>query len=155
MSELSRREQAMKNFTDGYNCTQSVVLAFEDLLPIDHEKLALVSSSFGGGMARLREVCGCVSGMFMVAGLLYGYSSPEDKEGKKRHYAELQDLAKKFEDFNGSIVCRDLLNLVTKHDAPIPDERTMEYYKKRPCAVLIGYAAEIIEEYINEKKSAV
>ncbi|MBQ7500192.1 MAG: C_GCAxxG_C_C family protein [Clostridia bacterium] len=151
MQELSRREQAMKNFTDGYNCTQSVVLAFEDMLPLGHEELALISSSFGGGMARLREVCGCVSGMFMVAGLLYGYSSPEDKDGKIRHYSELQALAKKFEDFNGSIVCRDLLKLVAKHDTPIPDERTAEYYKKRPCAVIIGHAAELLEEYINQK----
>ena len=153
MPELSRRETAMKNFIDGYNCTQSVVLAFADLLPIDNKELALISSSFGGGMARLREVCGCVSGMFMVAGLLYGYDSPEDKDGKKRHYAELQELTKKFEEFNGSIVCRDLLHLVVKHDSPIPDERTAEYYKKRPCAVIIGYAAELLEEYIINKNN--
>lgn len=138
----------MKNFTDGYNCAQSVVLAYSDLLGLEEATLSRISCSFGGGMGRLREVCGSVSGMFLAAGLLYGYDGPETGKVKAEHYARIQELAHAFEERNGSIVCRELLGLKVKHDESTPSARTADYYRKRPCKELIGMSAEILEEYI-------
>ena len=152
---MTRREAAMANFMKGYNCSQSIVLAFADVLDMDEKTLSKLSSSFGGGMGRLREVCGSVSGMFMVAGLLYGYDGPETGQVKADHYARIQELAHRFEEKNGSIVCRELLGLNVKHDAPVPEARTSEYYKKRPCPEIIGDAAEILEQYIKENTKEV
>lgn len=101
-------------------------------------------------MARLREVCGAVSGMFMVAGILYGYDGAKDYEGKKQHYERIQQLAKEYELRNGSIVCRELLGLGAGKDVPVPERRTESYYKKRPCVELVGIAAAIMEQYIKE-----
>ncbi|MDD2354548.1 MAG: C-GCAxxG-C-C family protein [Lachnospiraceae bacterium] len=147
---MTRKEMAMDYFTKGYNCSQSVVLAFADLLPVDEKTLMKLSSSFGGGMGRLREVCGSVTGMFMVAGMLYGYDGPETGHAKAEHYALIQELAGKFEAENGSIVCRELLGLNKQHDDPQPSARTGEYYKKRPCKELVGMSAEILDNYIAE-----
>ena len=141
----------MERFESGYNCSQAVVLAFADLLGVDEKALARLTSSFGGGMGRLREVCGAVSGMFMVAGLLYGYDGAETGAKKAKHYARIQHLAERFSQDTGSIVCRELLGLDRKKDSPTPDKRTEEYYKKRPCRELVGLAAEILEEMIEEK----
>ncbi|MBR1640863.1 MAG: C_GCAxxG_C_C family protein [Butyrivibrio sp.] len=148
---MTRRETAMANFMKGYNCSQSVVLAFADMFDIDEATLSKLSSSFGGGMGRLREVCGSVSGMFMVAGLLYGYDGPETGQLKADHYARIQELARRFEEKHGSIVCRELLGLSVRHDVPVPEARTSEYYQKRPCPEMIGDAAEILEQFIAEQ----
>ena len=147
---MTRKEKAESLFLEGYNCAQAVVIAFEDLHGMDREAAAKLASSFGGGMARLREVCGSVSGMFMVAGMLYGYDDPKAKEEKAEHYARIQKLAADFAEEHGSIVCRELLGLTEKKQAPIPEARTPEYYKKRPCKEIIGMAAEILENYIKE-----
>lgn len=147
---MTRREMAMANFMKGYNCSQSVVLAFADMLPVKESDLLKMASSFGGGMGRLREVCGSVSGMFIVIGLLYGYDGPETGQVKAEHYKRVQELARRFEEKHGSIVCRELLGLNVKREAPTPEARTKEYYKKRPCPEIIGDAAEILEEYIKE-----
>jgi len=152
---IPKRKYASKAkalFMEGYNCAQAVFLAFEDLYPIDRETALKLSSSFGGGMGRLREVCGAVSGMFMVAGVLYGYDSPVDHDAKANHYARIQGLAKEFEKENGSIICRELLNLGEGKDSPNPEQRTEGYYKKRPCAELVEIAAAIMEEYITKTK---
>ena len=143
-------QKAEENFVNGYNCTQAVFLAFSDLYQMDMATAARLSSSFGGGMGRLREVCGAVSGMFLVAGMLYGYDMPGDLEGKKEHYARIQQLARAYEEENGSIVCRELLRLDRKRDLPVPEERTAEYYKKRPCADLAGDAAQILEHFFQQ-----
>lgn len=148
---MTRREAAMANFMKGYNCSQSVALAFADMLNIDEATLSKISCSFGGGMGRLREVCGSVSGIFMVAGLLYGYDGPETGQLKADHYARIQELARRFEEKHGSIVCRELLGLSVRHDVSVPEARTSEYYKKRPCPEIIGDAAEILEQFINEQ----
>lgn len=148
LNKMTRKERAMKNFTDGYNCAQSVVLAYSDLLGLEEATLSRISCSFGGGMGRLREVCGSVSGMFLAAGLLYGYDGPETGKVKAEHYARIQELAHAFEERNGSIVCRELLGLKVKHDESTPSARTADYYRKRPCKELIGMSAEILEEYI-------
>ena len=147
---MTRREMAMANFLEGYNCSQSIVLAFADMLPIDRATLLRMASSFGGGMGRLREVCGSVTGMFMIAGILYGYDGPETGQVKADHYVRIQELAHKFEEEHGSIVCRDMLGLSVHHDVPVPEARTQEYYKKRPCPEIIGDAAEILDQYIKE-----
>ncbi|MVX65353.1 C-GCAxxG-C-C family protein [Clostridium chromiireducens] len=143
------RERAMELFKQGYNCSQSVFGVFCEECGIDLETALKLSSSFGGGMARLREVCGAVSGMFMVAGMKYGYSDPKDSLSKTEHYKRIQELAEQFKEKNNSIVCRDLLGLSAQKESYIPEERTDEYYKKRPCAEIVGDAAEIIYEYIK------
>lgn len=107
-------QKAMNLFKEGFNCSQSVFLAFEDLYSIDQFTALKLSSSFGGGMGRLREVCGSVSGMFLTAGILYGYDSPADRTAKTEHYRRIQELAQSFEKLNGSIVCRELLGLDQK-----------------------------------------
>lgn len=145
---MTRKEKAMAYFRQGYNCAQSVVLSFADILEMDEATLSRMSCSFGGGMGRLREVCGAVSGMSMVAGLLYGYEGAETGEVKAAHYARIQELAREFEAQNGAIVCRELLGLRQKHDAPNPEARTAAYYESRPCAELVGCAAEILENYL-------
>lgn len=142
--------KAEANFRSGYNCAQSVFLAFEDLYTIDHDTAMRMSSSFGGGMGRLREVCGAVSAIFMVAGLLYGYADVNDPDQKPAHYARIQALAKAFEAKHGTIICRELLRLDRKVDIPIPEARTEHYYASRPCPGICADAADILENYIRE-----
>ena len=142
-------EKAKENFKQGYNCSQSVFLAFSDFYSMDQDTALRISSSFGGGMGRLREVCGAVSGMFMVAGILYGYTDPKDHKSKTKHYERIQDLAREFKNRNHSIICRELLGLEAGPDSPVPELRTKEYYKKRTCVELVGMAAEIMEEYLQ------
>lgn len=143
--------KAMELFKDGYNCAQSVFLAFEEECGLERSMALKLSSSFGGGMGRLREVCGAVSGMFMVAGVLYGYDSPEADAEKAEHYARIQKLAKDFQEYTGSIVCRELLGLEQKSDAPTPEKRTENYYRKRPCVQMVGLAAAVMERYMEEQ----
>lgn len=151
---MTRKEKAMAYFRQGYNCAQAVVLAFADLTDMDEATLSRMSCSFGGGMGRLREVCGTVTGMFLVTGLLRGYDGAETGEVKAAHYARIQALAKEFEKQNGSIVCRELLALRQKHrDDPTPEARTEAYYAGRPCAELVGNAAEILENYLLSDRS--
>lgn len=147
--ELSRGELAKKYFLDGYNCSQAVVLAFEDKIGIDKESLLKIASSFGGGMGRLRETCGAVSGMLVVVGLLYGYDTPETGTVKAELYKKVQDVARRFEDINGSIVCRELLGIKEKHQEPTPEARNAGFYEKRPCPDFVKQAAKILEQYIG------
>lgn len=148
--EIDRASKARELFKSGYNCSQAVVLAFSDLTTIDEKTILQLTSSFGGGMGRMREVCGSVSGMFMVLGLLYGYDKKEDYDGKKEHYRRVQQLAEEFIKINGSIVCRELLGIKKVDNSFIPEKRTDSYYKKRPCAELVYDAALILENYIRE-----
>ncbi len=150
MDNINHEAKARENFLQGYNCAQSVVKAFDDIYDMDSAQLLALSSPFGGGMGRLREVCGTVSGIFIVLGILYGYNDPKDFEGKKELYARVQELAKRFREENGSIICRELLGLDHKSDLPVPEKRTDEYYKKRPCPELCACAARILEKYIEE-----
>ena len=146
-----RGTRAKELFLEGYNCAQAVVLAYEDFFEESPETLAQLVSAFGGGMGRLREVCGSVSGMFFVLSKLYGYADPKEKDGKMDLYARVQELAARFRERNGSIVCRELLGLTEKVSVPVPEERTLEYYKKRPCPDIIADAADILEEYLKEQ----
>ena len=133
MKENEYSRKAGKLFCEGYNCAQSVFCAFSDDLGINFETALKLSSSFGGGMGRLREVCGAVSAMFMIAGLKYGYTSPDDDKIKAQHYARIQQLAEEFKKNNKSIICRELLGLDIQQASPIPAKRTEQYYKARPC----------------------
>ncbi|MBQ2645588.1 C_GCAxxG_C_C family protein [bacterium] len=147
MSEYS--EKAKELFKSGYNCSQSVLGVFCEQYGLDFETAMKISSSFGGGMGRMREVCGTVSGMFMAAGLAFsnGNNSASDKGDL---YKKIQELAKKFKEKNGSIICRELLAGVESSSSPIPSDRTEQYYKKRPCVELVGDAVEIFEDFIKE-----
>lgn len=145
-------ERAMELFKEGYNCSQAVVGAFAQTLGLDFETAMKISSSFGGGMGRMREVCGAVSGMFMVAGLKFGYSDPEDRTAKTEHYKLIQQLAEQFKKDNPSIICRELLGIGQKKESHVPQERTQQYYQKRPCVKLVGEAAEIIGKLIEESE---
>lgn len=150
---MTRREIAEKNFVQGYSCAQAVVLAFSDVTGFQGEQALRLCSSFGGGMGRLREVCGAVSGMFIVEGLLEGYDypdKPDAKQCKTAHYARIQELAHRFKQINGSIVCREILG-ARASTSPVPDDRTPEYYKTRPCAKMCGDAAEVLETFLLER----
>lgn len=149
--KMETRESIARNaFKEGYNCSQCMMVAFADLLGMEKKQAIRMASSFGGGMGRMREVCGAVSGMFLVAGLLYGYDDPKDYESKKEHYARIQYLAGKFREQTGSIICRELLGTEGKDKSFVPSQRTESYYKKRPCGDMVGLAARILEEYIEE-----
>lgn len=150
---MKKSEKAVELFKNGYNCSQAVFGAFAEDLGLDFETAVTISSSFGGGMGRMREVCGAVSGMFMAAGIKYGYSDPKNIEIKKEHYRLIQELAEKFKQRNRYIVCRQLLGLDGNDNNYVPSERTEEYYKKRPCAELVRDAAEIFEEYLETHKN--
>lgn len=145
-----RQEKAAELFENGYNCAQAVLGAFTDETDLDMESSLKLASSFGGGMGKLREVCGAVSAMFMIAGIKYGYSDANAKETKDNHYKLIQDLAKKFKSQAGSIICRELLDLPDETDGPVSAERTTEYYTKRPCAELVDLAVRIIDDKIEE-----
>lgn len=140
-----RAKQAETYFRSGYNCAQSVYMAFSDLYGMDPKMAGIISAPFGGGMGRLREVCGACTGMFLVAGL----QLPADEPSKKGDsYKLVQELAEEFKTENGSIICRELLGLDHKKDEPVAEERTEAYYKKRPCAELVHMAATIVGKKI-------
>ena len=143
----------------GYNCCQAVVLAYCDLFGMDEKTAASLSSGFGGGMGRMREVCGSVSGMVMLSGMLSPADNPSDKAGRTANYALVQEVAGEFRNINGSIICRELLGLDKKpaegqatSESPVPSDRTAEYYKKRPCEELVKISARITGERIKNTK---
>lgn len=151
---MTRRETAEKYFVDGYSCAQAVVKTFADITGFDGEQAMRLCASFGGGMGRLREVCGAVSGMFIVEGLLEGYFDPsaDDAQAQKaEHYKRIQELAKRFKERNSSIVCRELLGARAASTNPTPDARTPEFYRTRPCARMCGDAAEVLEQFLKER----
>ena len=139
--------RAAQLFREGYGCSQAVAMAFSDVTGLDEKLAARLGGPFGGGMGRMREVCGAVSGMLMVAGMLYGYDDPADAAGKRQLYADVQDLAARFRAEHGSIVCRDLLKNPPADPNPTP--RTEDFYKKRPCLRMVETAARIMEEFIQ------
>ena len=147
---MTYKEKAMNYFKQGYNCAQSVLLAFGDHTGLEEETAARMASAFGGGMGRMREVCGAVSGALMAAGLISGYSDPAARTEKTELYARVQRIAAGFRTENGSIICRELLGSeMGQNTNPTPDTRTPEYYRKRPCAELVGIAAEITAEELG------
>ena len=150
-----RGQQAKNNFNSGYNCSQSVLLAYEDYLRekgLDPKTVLRMASPMGGGISRLREVCGAVSALCLLIGLTDGYDMPDD-EKKKALYSKVQELVLQFQESKGSIICRELLGLEQKHDQPIPSKRTKEYYAERPCADFCATAAALFEKnYLQSKQ---
>lgn len=149
---MTRAEVARKLFKEGYACSQAVSMAFSDVVNINKEVLSKISLPFGGGLGRLRLTCGAVSGMAMILGLVFTDTTNE-KESKLKVYEITRELVSRFEKQNGSIICKELLegsNLKVEV-AGKPEERTNEYYQKRPCDELVYNAAKILEEYLIEK----
>lgn len=145
---MEHKYLAAELFLEGYNCAQAVAVAFTDLTGMDKKEAAKLASPFGGGMGRLREVCGAVSGMFMVLGSLYGYDNSNADTHKKALYKQVQALAERFKALNGSIICREILK--NPSTDPNPSPRTAEYYAKRPCARMVMTAAELMDQFIAE-----
>mgnify|MGYP000195368988 CR=1 FL=1 len=146
-----RIEKAVELFKQGYNCAQSVVAAFADMYGFTNEQALKMSSSFGGGIGRMRETCGAACGLFMLAGLETGATEGSDREGKAANYALVQHLAEEFKKRNGALRCADLLGLSKKEPiVSTPEARTDTYYKKRPCAKMVEEAARIWVEYLRD-----
>lgn len=146
---MTRKELAKKYFEEGYACSQAVCMAFSDVVNLNKEVLEKISLPLGGGLGRLRLTCGAVTGMALVIGLIF----TNGKESKTDVYEITREVVSRFEKEHDSIICKELLedaniNVVV---AGNPEERTEEYYKKRPCAELVYNAAKILEEYLVEK----
>lgn len=164
----ARAQKARQNFLDGYNCCQAVMLTFSDIFEIDEKTVATIASGFGGGMARMREVCGTVTAMGMAAGFISPAIQPKNMAERTANYALVQELAGEFRTENGSIICGELLGLRPKVsmaassgkqpssgnsgtgiESPVPSERTPEYYRKRPCPELVACSARIIARKLS------
>lgn len=143
-------EIAKEFFLKGYNCAQAVCCAFADEMGFSEEQAARLVSSLGGGMGRLREVCGAVSGALVVLGYLNGYSEPGNDTVKMAHYKQVQDFAARFRTEYDTIICRELLQgIELQHkDGYVPDARTPEYYKTRPCIRFVEAAGRILDEML-------
>ncbi len=150
MEPIEKSALAKSYFEEGYNCAQSVLLAFCEETGFSIEQAARLASTFGGGMGRMREVCGAVSAMLMIEGLLEGYSDPKAKEEKSEVYARVRNLADSFREKNHSIICRELLQDTETTPGGEPEERTAAYYERRPCGCYVEDAARIIAERINQ-----
>ncbi|MGN0523430.1 MAG: C-GCAxxG-C-C family protein [Eubacterium sp.] len=151
---MDRGETAKQYFLSGYNCAQAVALAYADKLNMEPELIAKSVSGYGGGMGRMREVCGSISGAVFVISNLYGYSNPNAFDEKKALYQDVQSVCKAFQEENGSIICRELLSMPNiGADAPTPERRSEKYYQKRPCADIVKCSAQILEEFIKQKET--
>ena len=145
---MNRADRAEELFRHGYNCSQSVFAAFADTVGMTEEEAAKIASPFGAGFGKLREVCGAVSGMTLLAGYLQGYADPADYESKKELYALIQKMCAEFEAKKGTIICRELLGLRKGEDIGEPAVRTEEYYQSRPCIGACRAAAEIADKFL-------
>lgn len=152
MEQINHAAKAHALFRQGYNCAQSVVGAFHEEIGLPLETALRLSSSFGGGMGGLREYCGAVSAMYMVVGLLYGYSDADDYDAKKTHYARIRELSQAFVEKHDTTVCRELLKSLPGKLQQDPMPRTEEYYKIRPCIRFVESAASILDEFIAKQQ---
>ena len=147
---MDHAQKARELFYVGYNCAQAVFCAFAEDMGMELRTAARLSSSFGGGIGRLREVCGALSGAELALGFLRGYADPENHEQKMTHYERVRELARRFQEKNGSYICRELLKDVKTAPGGEPEKRTPEYYASRPCLRLVGEAAGILEQMLAE-----
>lgn len=145
-----RSEQAVTNFKSGYNCAQAVYMAYADLFGMDPKTAAIIAAPMGAGIGRMREVCGTVSGAALIAGLAIPCDNPADMASKTRCYALVQQVAERFRQENGSIICRELLGIAPTKESPVPSPRTEAYYKKRPCVELVRMSATFIGEELQK-----
>ena len=150
----SKGERARELFLSGYNCAQSTAGAFAEEIGLGLDTVLKLAQPFGGGMGRMREVCGTFSGILFTVGQLFGDAVP-GSDNKARVYIIVQELADRFKKEQGSLICRDILGLLGADTDPSrPEARTAEYYKKRPCANTCAIAASILESYLKEKEAA-
>lgn len=150
---MNEKEKAIALFKEGFNCSQSVFVAFSHRFGIDEDTAKKISAGLGGGMGRMREVCGAVSGASLVIGSIASATDGKDSENKQKNYELVREFAKRFTERNGSIICRELLGLDVKMEKSAqPESRTTEYYKKRPCVELVGDSVEILAELIEENE---
>ncbi len=145
---MDRKEKAVEYFKMGYNCSQAVLAAYCDLFDIDMRTALRITEGFGGGMGRLRSVCGTVTALFMLAGLKYSKAEPGDLETRAFVYKKIQELAGKFTEKNGSFICGELLKGIQLTPGAVPTKRDAEFYKKRPCIQYIKDSCEFAEEYL-------
>lgn len=151
---MTEKERARELFLEGYNCSQSVFCAFCHRFGLDEETAKRISAGLGGGVGRMREVCGAVSASAMVLGSICAATDGKDSESKKKNYDLVREFSEKFTSLHSSVVCRELLKLPVKTEGTSkPDDRTAEYYKKRPCLKIVEDAAEILTEIIEKYES--
>ena len=151
----ARVAKAVENFMAGYGCCQSVVAAFADLYGLDDTLAKMIAAGFGGGVGRMRMMCGAVSGIVMLTGLDCGQTEGSDREGKSACYKVVQELLEKSKEANGSLICAEILGLKGYNKAQssyVASERTAEYYKQRPCAAKVESAARIFADYLKNKE---
>lgn len=146
----SRVEEAVETFESGYNCAQAVFATYADIFGLDKETALKLASPMGGGVGRMREICGTVSGMAMLAGLKDGNTNPDDEKAKEKIYELVREMSDIFRTENGTIICRELLGMKVREQSAKPEERTKEYYVNRPCSRFVVSAAKIIEEILIE-----
>lgn len=150
---MNEKERAVELFKEGFNCSQSVFVAFSHRFGIDEETAKKISAGLGGGVGRMRDVCGAVSGAAMVVGSIVSATDGKDADSKQKNYELVREFADRFTQRNGSVICRELLGLDVKmENSAQPEKRTAEYYKKRPCVELVECAAKILEDLIEENK---
>lgn len=145
MNNSDRVERATELFQQGYNCSQAVFCAYSDIFGFDFETSLKISSGFGGGFGRMREVCGAFCAVTLLAGLKEENADPNDKA---KIYENIRNLADEFRKKTGSLICKDLLNVNSAPESHIPEKRTEQYYSKRPCPFIVKNAAEIVETFI-------
>ena len=150
MTKQEAIDKAIAYFKEGYACSQSVAMTFAPEFGADLNTITMISAPFGGGMGRMRLVCGAASGMFMLAGLQNGSCTPHDNEGKMANYAFVQQLAGEFKGKYGSLICAELLGLAPRPEEPKPAARTQQYYEKRPCPEMIAEAVRIYLRSLND-----
>jgi len=149
---MNKEELAKSYFYKGYSCAQAIALAFKEyFVDIDEKTILKISSPFGGGLGRLRQTCGAFSSIALVLGYIYGNDSNDSKK-KEEIYKRVQELSKSFINEFGTLSCKQILNIKDNNISYIPSKRTEEYYKSRPCAYVIGFAARILEEYLKNNK---
>lgn len=156
MGQETHAQKAEALFLSGYNCSQAVFCAFCDVTEMEIDQAARLASSFGAGMGRMREVCGTVSAALLVMGIVEGYSDPHDPSAKKKHYEWVREFARRFREKEGSIICRELLSKGGVEKEQIlpggdPQERTADYYRKRPCPKLCALSAQILDEMLSDR----
>ena len=149
-----RVARAVDNFMQGYGCCQSVVAAFADIYVLDEVMAKRIAAGFGGGVGRMRMMCGAVSGIVMLVGLDCGQTEGSDREGKSACYKVVQELLERSRQENGSLICAEILGIKGYEKAQssyVASPRTAEYYKTRPCAAKVESAARIFANYLKEK----
>ena len=151
-----RVERAVDYFMAGYGCCQSVVAAFADLYGLDDLLAKKVAAGFGGGVGRMRMMCGAVSGIVILTGLDCGQTEGSDREGKSACYKVVQELLAQSKQANGSLICAEILGFQGHEKAAcsyVASERTAEYYKSRPCVAKVESAARIFADYLKQKQT--